>query len=115
MGKPINYKIRLTSDARNDIAQIKRYILSTFKYRETAEVFSKNIRYVISKLSPFSKTYTKTGLLIQGLEVYYKPHSTYLIFFVVKENKVIVIRILKDRMYWQSVIKRINSFDLEIC
>lgn len=105
MENSINYKIRLTSDTRNDIVQMKRYILNTFKYRETAEAFSKNIRYVISKLSPFSKACVKTGLLIQGLEVYYKPYSTYLIFFVVKENKVIVIRILKDRMYWQSIIK----------
>ncbi len=30
--------------------------------------------------------------LIQGLEIYYKPYSTYLIFFVIKGDKVIVIR-----------------------
>ena len=70
----------------------------------------KKIRYAISKLSPFSKAYSKTGLLIQGLEIYYKPYSTYLIFFVIKEDKVIVTR-LND---WQSVIKRICSINLEI-
>ncbi|MGC6174907.1 type II toxin-antitoxin system RelE/ParE family toxin [Lacrimispora sp. 38-1] len=111
MENSTNYKVCLTSDARNDIVEIKRYILNTFRYRETAEAFSKNIKYVISKLSPFSKAYAKTGLLIQGLEVYYKPHSSYLLFFVVKENKVIVIRILKDRLHWQSIINRIISFD----
>ena len=111
MERPTNYKIRLTSDAKNDIAQIKRYILHTFKYRETAEAFSKNMKKAISKLSPYSEAYTKTGLLIQGLEVYYKPYSTYLIFFVVKMDKVIVIRVLKDRMYWQSIMKRIRSID----
>lgn len=111
MENSTNYKVCLTSDARNDIVQIKRYILNTFRYRETAEVFSKNIKYAISKLSPFSKAYAKTGLLIQGLEVYYKPHSTYLMFFVVKEDKVIVIRILKDRMHWQSIINRIKSLN----
>ena len=41
------YKIGLTPDAKNDIAQLKRYILTTFKYRETAEAFSKNIRRAI--------------------------------------------------------------------
>lgn len=111
MGKPTNYKIRLTFDAKNDIVQIKRYILHTFKYRETAEAFSKNIRNAISKFSPFSEAYSKTGLLIQGLEIYYKPYSTYLIFFVVKQDKIIVIRVLKDRMYWQSIMKRIRSID----
>ncbi len=64
MGEPTNYKIRLTFDAKKDIVQIKRYILHTFKYRETAEAFSKNIRNAISKLSPFSEAYSKTGLLI---------------------------------------------------
>lgn len=39
-----NYKIRLTPEAKNDIARIKRYILTTFKYRETAEAFSKNMK-----------------------------------------------------------------------
>lgn len=99
MGNLINYKVCLTSDARNDIVKIKRYILNTFKYRETAEKFSKKIRSAILNLSPFSKAYAK------------KPYSTYLIFFVVKEDKVIVIRVLKDRMYWQSIIKRIRFLD----
>ncbi|MFR3728424.1 type II toxin-antitoxin system RelE/ParE family toxin [Lacrimispora sp.] len=111
MEQPTKYKIRLTSDAKEDIAQIKRYILHTFKYRETAEAFSRNIRNAILKLSPFSEAYKKTGLLIQGLEVYYKPYSTYLIFFVIKQDKVIVIRVLKDRMYWQSIMKRIRSIN----
>lgn len=103
------YKIRLTAEAKNDILQTKRYILSTFKYRETAEAFSKNIKRAISKLSPFSEAYAKTGLMIQGFEVYYKAFSTYLIFFVIEEDKVIVIRILKDRMYWQPIIKQIRN------
>lgn len=59
MEQPTKYKIRLTSDAKEDIAQIKRYILHTFKYRETAEAFSRNIRNAISKLSPFSEAYKK--------------------------------------------------------
>jgi len=108
MGQLQNYKIRLTSDARDDIAQMKRYILETFGYRETAEAFSKNIKEAVRKLSPFSKAYTKTGIWIQGMEVYYKPYRTYLIFFVVEEDTVIVIRVLKERMYWQSIIRRVR-------
>jgi len=40
MENPINYKIRLTSDARNDIAQIKRYILSTVKLQKCSQKIS---------------------------------------------------------------------------
>lgn len=38
----------------------------------------------------------------------YKPYRTYLSFFVVKEDTVIVIRVLKERMYWQSIIRRVR-------
>ena len=111
MEKRKNYKIRLTPEAKRDILETKKYILTTFKYRETAESFSNNMKRAISKLSPFSEAYANTGLMIQDSEIYYKPYSTYLIFFVVRDDKVIVIRILKDRMYWQSIIKRIRYIE----
>lgn len=111
MEKIKKYKIRLTSDAKNDIAQMKKYILTTFRYRETAEAFSRNIKRAVSGLSPFAEGYTKTGVLVQGYEVYYKSYSTYLIFFVVEDDSVIVLRILKEWMHWQSIIKRIRFIE----
>lgn len=87
------------------------YILKTFKYREYAENFSKKIKVAIKALDPFAEGYEKTGFLIEGLEVYYKPYSTYLIFFVVEGTTVTVIRVLKDRMYWQAIINRIKKIN----
>ena len=49
------YKINISKDAFNDIASIKRYILSTFKYREYAENFSIKIKKSIQKLKLFPK------------------------------------------------------------
>lgn len=34
MNKVTYYKIRLTSDAKDDIIQIKKYLLKSFKYCE---------------------------------------------------------------------------------
>ncbi|PNV59832.1 hypothetical protein C0033_22320 [Clostridium sp. chh4-2] len=65
MEKRKNYKIRLTPEAKRDILETKKYILTTFKYRETAESFSNNMKRAISKLSPFSEAYANTGLMIQ--------------------------------------------------
>lgn len=106
--KPSKYKIRLSFDAKEDIKNTKKYILDTFKYRETAETFSKNIKAAIGKLQPFPEAYQGTGMQIEGLEVLYKPYSTYLIFFVVDGDSIFIVRVLKDRMYWQSIIKRIT-------
>ena len=109
MDKPKKYKIVLSKDALQDIKDTKTYILKTFKYREYAENFSKKIKKTIKALDPFAEGYEKTEFLIEGLEVYYKPYSTYLIFFVVEGTTVTVIRVLKDRMYWQAIINRMKK------
>ena len=109
MDKPKKYKIVLSKDALQDIKNTKTYILKTFKYREYAENFSKKIKAAINALDPFAEGYEKTGFRIEGLDVYYKPFSTYLIFFVIKDTRVTVIRVLKDRMYWQSIISRMKK------
>ena len=82
-----------------------------FMYREYAENFSKKIRSAIKALDPFAEGYEKTGYNIEGLEIYYKPYSTYLIFFVVEDATVTVIRVLKDRMYWQAIINRMKRIN----
>ena len=111
MDKPKKYKIVLSKDALQDIKNTKTYILKTFKYREYAENFSQKIKVAIKALDPFAEGYEKTGFIIEDLEVYYKPYSTYLIFFVVEGTTVTVIRVLKDRMYWQAIINRMKKID----
>lgn len=111
MDKPKKYKIILSKDALQDIKSTKAYILKTFKYREYAENFSKKIKAAIKALDPFAEGYEKTGFIIEGLEVYYKPYSTYLIFFVVEGATVTVIRVLKDRMYWQAIMNRMKKIN----
>ena len=111
MDKPKKYKIVLSKDALQDIKSTKTYILQTFMYREYAEKFSKKIKAAIKALDPFDEGYEKTGYNIEGLEIYYKPYSTYLIFFVVEGTTVTVIRVLKDRMYWQAILRKMNKIN----
>lgn len=106
MDKPRKYRVLLSKDALEDIKVTKKYILTTFQYREYAENFSRKIKKAIKELSIFP-----TGYVIEGLEIYFKPYSTYLIFFVVENNIVTVIRVLKDRMYWQSIIKKMQKIN----
>lgn len=106
--RPKKYKIVLSKDALQDIKNHKSYILRKFKYREYAENFSKEMKAAIKTLESFAEAYEKTGFVIEGLEIYYKPHNTYLIFFVVEGVNVTIIRILKDRMHWQAIIGRMK-------
>ena len=107
--KQKNYKIYLSKDALLDIKETKKYILSTFHYREYSENFSRKIKKAIKQLSTFPTSYEKTGYIIDGLEVYFKPYHTHLIFFVVQDFNITVVRILKERMYWQSIIQKIQQ------
>lgn len=111
MESPKKYKVVLSKDALQDIKDYKNYILKNFKYREYAENFSKKIKMAIKSLDPFAEGYEKTGCVVEGLEVYYKPHSTYIIFFVIEDSTVTVIRVLKDRMYWQATINRMKKIN----
>lgn len=103
------YDIVISKDALDDIKSIKGYILKQFKYCEYAEKFSKKIKESIQKIKIFPAAYEKTGYHIEGLDVFVKHCDTYLIFFVVDKTNIIVLRVLKDRMYWQSVIERIQN------
>lgn len=105
---PKKYKVVLAKDALWDIKENKKYIWKNFGYREYAENFSKKIKAAIKALDSFAEGYEKTGYIIEGLEVYYKPYSTYLIFYVVEDTKVTVIRVLKDRMYWKAIMNRMK-------
>ena len=111
MDKVKKYKVILSKDALEDIKNTKKYILDTFKYRQYAEDFSKKLKKAVRSLSVLAAGYKKTGFVIENMEVYYKPYSTYLIFFVIQDDTIIIVRILKDRMYWQSIINRINNIN----
>lgn len=109
MEKPKRYKIAISKDALLDIKSTKQYILDTFKYRDYAENFSKKIKVAIKELNFFPESYEATGYNIEGLTIYFKPYSTYLIFYVIEDSTVTVIRVLKDRMHWQSIIKKMQK------
>ena len=106
----IEYTINISKDALNDIASIKRYILNTFKYHEYAQNFSIKIKKSIQKLKLFPRANKKTEYSIEELDIYYKTCDTYLIFYVVRDQTITVIRILKDRMYWQKVMEQMENY-----
>ena len=63
------------------------------------------------KLDSFPKGYEATGYVIEGMSIYFRPYSTYLIFFVVEDSTITVIRVLKDGMYWQPIIKKMQKIN----
>ena len=112
--KPKKYKIVISKDALWDIKSTKKYILDTFKYREYAENFSKKIKKAIKELYSFPKGYETTGYVIEELSIYYKPYSTYLIFFVVEDSTITVISMKRSELFRIGLIQRTSMLLIPI-
>lgn len=102
------YKIQYTYSSRNDMLDMKKYILQTFKYRELGKNFTAKMKKVADVLRFLPTGYDKTGFQYRDYDVYLKPYQTYLIFFTVDEvnHVVTILRILQDGMNWQFIMRR---------
>ena len=108
MDEPKQYRVSIAALAVADIKNIRQYILDTFCYEAYAKDFSRKIADAIEKMNIFPLAYPKTSFVLEGYEIRFRPWKSYLIFFIVREDEVQIIRVLKDRMYWQAVLKRMT-------
>lgn len=102
------YKIRYAYSARDDVAGIKRYILSHYKYCQLVENFKKKMQKIEKGLITFPDGYHPTGFMYCGYTIFMKPESTYLVFYVVDKTTrtVYILRVLQDGMNWKYIINR---------
>lgn len=103
----MRYKVLITKSAKLDIKDKKKYILDRFKYRKLGDDFSKKIRKIAGTLEVLPEAYQQTGFQYRGYEIYLKSSNTYLLFYVVDNNRnvVTILRVLQDGMNWQFIIK----------
>ena len=101
------YEIKYAYSNRNDIREIKQYILQTFKYRELGENFTRKIKEAVRTLKTMPAGYGTTGFCYKGYDIHVKSYRTYLLFYVVdeKEKTATILRVLQDGMNWRYIIK----------
>lgn len=101
-----SYKIQYTYTSRDDIRRMKRYILDNFKYRELGENFTKKIKTAVDGLRTFPTGHNITGIRYRGYDIYFKPYRTYLLFYIVDDNLLVVtiLRVLQYGMNWQYIL-----------
>lgn len=101
-----SYKIRFVPSARNDLVRMKRYILSEFKYTQYGISFDKKIKDASKRIKVLPMGYGKTGFTYRGLEIYMRCIHSYIFFYVVDENLISILRVLKEKMNWEYIISR---------
>lgn len=102
------YNIRYTYSSRNDIRNMKSYILEHYKYRKLGENFTQKIKAAADGLRVLPRGYETTGFRYKGYDIFLKPYRTYLLFYIIDDSSltVTILRILKDGMNWRYIIKR---------
>ena len=101
------YEIQYTHSSRDDMRNMKQYILQTFHYPELGANFTRKMKKVAKELANSPIGYMNTGFLYRGYEVYLKPSQSYLFFFVInkKDRVVTILRVLQERMDWKYIFK----------
>ena len=102
------YQVVVAQSGKQDIKDMKKYIIETLKYRELGENFSKKIKKAAKSLDTFPVGYESTGFIYRGYEIYVKPSDTYLLFYTVDHERrvVTVLRVMKDGMNWKFILKQ---------
>lgn len=102
-----NYKIEYSHSSRNDIRNMKKYIIDTFKYYEYGNNFTKKMKAAanILKASPFA--YGTVEFRYRGYDIRMKSYRAYLFFYIVDvdTHTITVLRVLQDGMDWKTILK----------
>ncbi len=100
-----SYKIRFVPSARSDLARMKKYILNEFRYPQYGANFDRKIREASMAIKNSPTSFKTLEFTYKGLDIYMRCIKTYLFFYVVDGNTVSVLRVLKDGMNWEYIMK----------
>lgn len=102
------YRIEYTFSSRDDMREMKRYILDTFKYRELGENFTRKMKEAAEGLKTLPTGFNTVGFQYRGHEIHLKPYRTYLFFYVVDDERkvVTILRVMQDGMDWQFILNQ---------
>ncbi|MEE0863052.1 MAG: type II toxin-antitoxin system RelE/ParE family toxin [Lachnospiraceae bacterium] len=100
-----SYTIRFVPTARKDLVQMKTYILNKFKYPEYGVNFDKKIKEALMIIKKSPTSFKNTQLIYKGLNIYMNNIKSYLFFYVVDDVNIWILRVLKERMNWENIMK----------
>lgn len=109
------FKVKYTYSSRDDIREKKEYILKEFKYKGLGIRFSEKIKKAVNQLKIFPNGYDTTGFGYRGYDIHLMPFQSYLLFFVIDEQKreVTILRVLQDGQDWEYIIEQWLKKNLE--
>jgi len=84
---------------------MKRYILNEFKYFEYGLNFDNKIKEATTIIRSVPKSSKVTEFRYRELDIYMRCVKSYLYFYVVENKTIIILRVLKEGMNWEYIMK----------
>lgn len=97
-------KVNLTQEAIYDIAEIAERIELEFT-PERADRFQADMKDKISTLEMFAGGFGHTNLLYRDYVIHKLPFPPSIIFYVINEEEVSVLRVLREEQDWDRILK----------
>ncbi len=95
----------LTVEATYDLADIEEYIEKEFS-AEYVTVFQRKTDELIGYLSNPVVSFGNTFLIYRGLYVYRIVLSPSIFFYVIIENVIHILRVLREEQNWEYIISK---------
>ena len=100
-----NYKIKYTPSSQSDVKRMRKYILHIFKYLELAKNFDNKISNALKMIKTAPHIYQPTKFYYKEYEIYMRCIDSFLFFYIIESSTIILLRVLKDGMNWEYIIK----------
>lgn len=97
-------KVLLTHEAINDIVDAEVYINGQFGEARAGR-YRADIKKVLRNLSVEGTIYSESGFYYRNYIIYKKPFPPAIIFWIIRQNSIHVLRILRESYNWQRYFR----------
>ncbi|MBO5070165.1 MAG: type II toxin-antitoxin system RelE/ParE family toxin [Roseburia sp.] len=108
----MNYNVLVSDEAIEDIFGLVKYIHMELYNPEAAEALYHNLKQEVRNMGDFPLKFSDSGIRYRGYVIHKKVYESYLIFYVVNDEKreVYVLRVVKELMNWQKILTKVKIY-----
>ncbi len=106
------YNVLVTEEAENDVFELVKYIAINLGNIDASNNLYNSLEKEIHTLGHFPLKHVDTGIRYRGYMIHKKVYQSYLLFYIINntQKEVYVLRILKDLMNWQRILRKENKY-----
>lgn len=109
----MNYRVLVADEAIEDIFDYVKYIHLELCNPDAAEKLYQNLNREVKNMGDFPLKFSDSGIRYRGYVIHKKVFESYLIFYIINDKKqeVYVLRIIKDLMNWQKILRKARVYN----